>query len=63
LEAKRRSFHHSNAPFFTDFCTFSKADTPIWRTRSRETPNSAASSLSVIGSSASRRASNPGAGD
>src|SRR5258708_23311610 len=43
-------------PFFTDFCTFSKARTPIWRTRSRETPNSSASSLSVIGSSASRAA-------
>src|SRR5262249_52605938 len=28
----------------------SKARTPIWRTRSRETPNSSASSLSVIGS-------------
>jgi hypothetical protein len=26
--------------FFTDFCTFAKAHTPIWRTRSRETPNS-----------------------
>jgi len=43
--------------FFTAFCTFSKAHTPIWRTRSRETPNSSASSLSVIGSWASRRAS------
>src|SRR5262249_41522024 len=44
-------------PFFTDFCTFSKARTSIWRTRSRDTPNSAAKSSSVIGSSASRRAS------
>ena len=26
--------------FFTAFCTFSKARTSIWRTRSRETPNS-----------------------
>src|SRR6516164_1201772 len=43
---------------FTAFCTFSNAHTLIWRTRSRETPNSSASSLSVIGSSASRRASN-----
>src|SRR5262245_14170501 len=41
----------------TALCTFSKAHTLIWRTRSRETPNSSASSLSVIGSSASRRAS------
>src|SRR6516165_2117310 len=40
---------------FTALCTFSKAHTLIWRTRSRETPNSSASSLSVIGSSASRR--------
>src|SRR5262245_8653266 len=39
---------------FTDFCTFSKAHTPIWLTRSREMPNSSASSLSVISSSASR---------
>src|SRR5215471_3348244 len=44
-------------PCFTDFCTFSKARTSIWRTRSRDTPNSAAKSSSVIGSSASRRAS------
>jgi hypothetical protein len=29
--------------FFTAFCTFSKALTSIWRTRSRETPNSSAS--------------------
>ena len=43
--------------FFTAFCTFSKARTSIWRTRSRETPNSAARSSSVIGSSARRRAS------
>src|SRR5262249_30648874 len=43
--------------FFTDFCTFSKARTSIWRTRSRDTPNSAAKSSSVIRSSASRRAS------
>ena len=42
---------------FTAFCTFSKARTSIWRTRSRETPNSSASSSSVIGSSARRRAS------
>jgi hypothetical protein len=42
---------------FTAFCTFSKARTSFWRTRSRETPNSSASSSSVIGSSASRRAS------
>jgi len=42
---------------FTAFCTFSKARTSIWRTRSRETPNSLAKSSSVIGSSASRRAS------
>jgi hypothetical protein len=41
----------------TAFCTFSKARTSIWRTRSRETPNSVASSSSVIGSSARRRAS------
>src|SRR5262249_11035199 len=40
-------------PFFTDFCTFSKARTSIWRTRSRDTPNSAAKSSSVIASSAS----------
>ena len=39
------------------FCTFTKARTSIWRTRSRDTPNSPASSSSVIGSSASRRAS------
>ena len=36
---------------------FSKARTSIWRTRSRETPNSVERSSSVIGSSASRRAS------
>ena len=41
----------------TAFCTFSNARTSIWRTRSRETPNSAARSSNVIGSSASRRAS------
>ena len=41
----------------TAFCTFSKARTSIWRTRSRDTPNSSASSSSVIGSSARRRAS------
>src|ERR1700759_1383709 len=38
-------------------CTFSKARTSIWRTRSRDTPNSAARSSSVIGSSARRGAS------
>ena len=43
--------------FFTAFCTFSNARTSICRTRSRETWNSAARSSSVIGSSASRRAS------
>ena len=43
--------------FFTAFCTFSKARTSIWRTRSRETPNSSASCSSVTGSSARRRAS------
>ena len=42
---------------FTAFCTFSNELTSIWRTRSLETPNSAAKSASVIGSSASRRAS------
>jgi hypothetical protein len=41
--------------FFTAFCTFSNELTSIWRTRSRETPNSSASSLSVIGFSASLR--------
>ena len=41
----------------TAFCTFSNARTSICRTRSRETPNSSASSSSVIGSSANRRAS------
>ena len=44
---------------FTAFCTFSNARTSIWRTRSRETPNSSASSSSVIGSSARRRADQP----
>ena len=44
-------------PAFTAACTFSNARTSIWRTRSRETPNSEESSSSVIGSSASRRAS------
>src|SRR3984893_1988200 len=43
--------------FFTARCTFSKARTSIWRTRSRETPNSDARSSRVMGSSASRRAS------
>ena len=43
--------------FFTAFCTFSNARTSICRTRSRDTPNSSARSSSVIGSSASRRAS------
>src|SRR5665213_1601081 len=43
--------------YFTAFCTFSSELTSIWRTRSRETPNSAAKSASVIGSSASLRAS------
>ena len=33
---------------FTAFCTFSKAHTSICRTRSRDTPNSSASSWSVI---------------
>ena len=41
----------------TACCTFSNARTSIWRTRSRLTPNSSASSSSVTGSSASRRAS------
>ena len=45
-------------PWCTAFCTFSKARTSIWRMRSRLTPNSADSSSSVSGSSASRRASN-----
>src|SRR6266699_838480 len=31
----------------TAFCTFSKARTSIWRTRSREPPNSSASSSSL----------------
>src|SRR5712672_67072 len=39
--------------FFTAFCTFSKARTSIWRTRSRETANSSARSSSVTGSSRS----------
>src|SRR5262249_22374680 len=43
--------------FFTAAFTFSKARTSIWRTRSRDTPNSSASSSSVIGFSASRRIS------
>src|SRR6478752_10206238 len=43
--------------FFTASCTFSNELTSIWRTRSGETPNSAAKSASVVGSSASRRAS------
>src|SRR5215475_15134004 len=43
--------------FFTAFCTFSNELTSIWRTRSGETPNSDAKSVSVVGSSASRRAS------
>ena len=34
----------------TASCTFSKARTSIWRTRSRETPNSVESSSRVIGS-------------
>src|SRR6266566_1605611 len=38
-------------------CTFWKARTSIWRTRSREMSNSTARSSSVIGSSASWRAS------
>ena len=42
---------------FTASWTFSKARSSIWRTRSRETPNSVARSASVIGSSTSRRAS------
>src|SRR5436309_2829261 len=40
--------------FFTDFCTSSKARTPIWRTRSRETPSSRVARL--VG----RRACRPG---
>ena len=40
---------------FTAFCTFSKALTSIWRTRARETPNSSASSTSVICSSATQK--------
>src|SRR5215471_7491059 len=43
--------------FLTAFWTFSNARTSIWRTRSRDTPNSTARSSSVTGSSASRRAS------
>src|SRR5262249_16589880 len=43
--------------FFTASCTFSNERPSIWRTRSGETPNSDAKSASVIGSSASRRAS------
>ena len=43
--------------FLTASWIFSKALTSICRTRSRETPNSVESSSSVIGSSASRRAS------
>src|SRR6516162_7908543 len=39
------------------FFTSSKARASIWRTRSRDTPNSLASSASVIGSSARRRPS------
>ncbi len=46
------------AALVTAFCTFSKARTSICRMRSRETPNSAESSSSVSGSSASLRASN-----
>jgi hypothetical protein len=42
---------------FTVRCTLSKAHTSICRTRSRETPNSAAKSSSVTGSSVRRRAS------
>ena len=37
------------------FCSFSNARTSIWRTRSRLTPYSPASSSSVVGSSLSRR--------
>src|SRR6516165_1490205 len=35
--------------FLTAFCTFSKARTSIWRTRSRDTPNLDARSSSLIG--------------
>src|SRR5260370_7621833 len=44
------------APLTAD-CTFSKARTSIWRTRSRDTPNSAARSSRVIGSAPTPRAS------
>jgi hypothetical protein len=37
--------------FFTAFCTFSNEFASIWCRRSCETPNSSASSASVIGSS------------
>ena len=53
----RLRISHRGDVIFTAFCTFSKARTSIWRTRSRETPYSSASSSSVVGSSASRRAS------
>jgi hypothetical protein len=43
------------ASFVTVFCI--EGAYSIWRTCSRETPNSAAKSSSVIGSSASRRTS------
>jgi DNA-binding NarL/FixJ family response regulator len=43
--------------FLTALCTFPKTRTSIWRTRSRDMPNSVARSSRVIGSSASRRAS------
>ena len=48
---------HFCAMFFTAFCTLLKADTSIWRMRSRETPYSCDRSSSVTGSSRRRRAS------
>src|SRR5262249_7969986 len=45
----------SSAPCLIARCSFSKARTSIWRTRSREMPNSCERSSSVVGLSLSRR--------
>ena len=52
----RSAFAWAAAAALTASCTFSKARTSIWRTRSREMSNSADRSSSVIGSSDRRRA-------
>jgi hypothetical protein len=66
---QKLDLYHTNGPaapngvfiaatrFLIAVCTFSTDLTSIWRTRSRHRPNSPASSLSVIGFSASLRAS------